>query len=115
MGNQTAAPDRNFSIPTEERVRAVVAGLPAFVRRLRIIEDLEAAIVRLLASGKHERQAKWLLERLNDLVSRHNRYYPVEAKLAIDPRTGELLDRDGKHWKPMPARSLEDLRRRAAP
>lgn len=113
MGS-TAAPDRNFSLATEERVRALVAGPPAYVRRLRIIEDLEAAVVRLLASGKHERQAAWLLERLNDLVSRHNRYYPVEANLAIDPRTGELLDRDGKHWKPMVARSLEALRRRAA-
>jgi hypothetical protein len=113
MGNQTAAPDRNFTLATEERVRAVVAEPPAFVRRLRIIEDLEAAIVRLL-SGQHERQAKWLLDRLNDLVSRHNRCYPVEANLAIDTRSGELLDRDGKHWKPMPARSLEDLRRRAA-
>ncbi|HTQ41822.1 MAG TPA: hypothetical protein VMI75_03625 [Polyangiaceae bacterium] len=110
MTRETAAPDRNFTLSTEERVRALVAGLPAFVRRLRTIEDLEAAIVRLVASGQHERQAKWLLDRLNDLVSRHNRYYPIEAELPIDPRTGELLDRDGKHWKPMPARSLENLR-----
>jgi hypothetical protein len=114
MGRETAAPDRNFTLATEERVRAVVAGPPAYVRRLRIIEDLEAAILRLLASGQHERQAKWLLDRLNDLVSRHNRYYPIEAKLALDPRTGQLLDRDGKHWKPMPAVSLEDLTRRTA-
>lgn len=115
MGRETAAPERNFTIATEDRVRALVAGPPAFVRRLRIIEDLEAAIVRLLASGDHERQATWLLDRLNDLVSRHNRYYPVEANLAIDPRSGELVDRDGKRWTPMPARNLEDLRRRVAP
>lgn len=114
MGGGTATPERNFTLATEERVRALVAGPPAYVRRLRIIEDLEAAIVRLLASGKHERQAGWLLERLNDLVSRHNRYYPVEANLAIDPRSGELVDRDGKRWKPMQARSLEELGRRAA-
>ncbi len=113
MGSDTASPDRNFTIATEERVRALVAGPPAYVRRLRIIEDLEAAIGRLLASGEHERQAAWLLERLNDLVSRHNRYYPVEANLAIDTRTGELVDRDGSHWKPMPARNLEELRRRS--
>ena len=113
MGRASAAPDRNFTLDIEERVRAVVTGPPAYVRRLRIIEDLEAAIVRLLASGQHERQARWLLDRLNDLVSRHNRYYPVEANLAIDPRTGELVDRDGGRWSPMPARALEDLRRRA--
>ncbi len=112
MGSGTATPERNFTLATEERVRALVAGPPAYVRRLRIIEDLEAAIVRLLASGQHERQAARLLERLDDLVSRHNRYYPVEANLPIDPRSGELVDRDGKRWSPMQARTLEELRRR---
>jgi hypothetical protein len=114
MAGETGAPDRNFTLATEERVRALVAGPPAFTRRLRAMEDLEAAIVHLLASGEREAHARWLLDRLNDLVSRHNRYYPIEANLPIDPRTGELLDRDGRHWKPKPARSLEDLRRRAA-
>ncbi len=113
MGSETAAPDRNFTLATDERVRALVAGPPAWSRRLRTIEDLEAAVVRLLASGQHERQARWLLDRLNDLVSRHNRYYPVEANLAIDTRSGELLDRDGKRWRPMPARSLSELQARA--
>jgi hypothetical protein len=42
----TAAPQRNFDLPTDERIRAIVAGAPAFARRLRAIEDLEAAMVR---------------------------------------------------------------------
>lgn len=113
MPRDSAAPARNFTLTTEERVRAVVAGPPAYVRRLRTMEDLEEAILRLLASGQ-ESQARWLLERLNELVSRHNRYYPVEADLAMDPRTGHLLERGGgKPWKPMPARSMDELKRRA--
>lgn len=64
------------------------------MRTLRIIEDLESAIVRMLATGQNERQARWLLDRLNDIVSRHNRC------------AGE--------GPPMPPRSLEELRRRAA-
>jgi hypothetical protein len=113
MAGDTAAPARNFTIATEDRVRAVVAGPPAYVRRLRAMEDLEAAIVRILASGQLEREAIWLLEQLNDLVSRHNRYYPIEANLPIDPRTGELLDRNGRHWKPLPTLSLDELKGRA--
>ena len=40
------------------------------------------------------------LARLNDLIGRHNRYYPIEANLPIDVRTGRLLDR-GAPWRPL--------------
>ncbi len=30
---------------------------------------------------------------LNELIDKHNRYYPIEANLPIDVRTGRLLDR----------------------
>lgn len=106
MGRETAAPSRNFSLPTEERVRAVVVGVPAYLRRLRAIEDLEAGVARALASEEHHGRARTLLAKLNDLISRHNRYYPIEANLRIDPRTGELVERDGRPWKPMALRSL---------
>jgi hypothetical protein len=33
MGRETPAPDRNFTLATEDRVRAVVAGLEDFRRR----------------------------------------------------------------------------------
>jgi len=28
---------------------------------------------------------------VNDLIDRHNRWYPAEAKLAMDPRTGDYV------------------------
>lgn len=128
--NDTASPQRNFTLRTEDRVRAIAAGPPAFVRRLRAIEDLEEGIVRVLIEhcrdarsagaapaelSAHARASAPMraFERLNDLVERHNRYYPVEANLAILPRTGELVDRTGEPWRPMTRRSLEELVSRA--
>jgi hypothetical protein len=102
-------PDRNFQITLAERVRAQ-EGLPSFVRRKREIEDRLAAALaelRALAAGgagrlELSRKAQALdLERLNLLIEHHNRYYPIEAQLRIDPRTGGSLDGDGA-FKPLP-------------
>jgi hypothetical protein len=120
---ETAAPQRNFTLGTEERVRAVVGGPPAFARRLRAIEDLEESIVRAIvelcetsrgATADLEARVRagvpgGAIERLDDLVRRHNRYYPLEANLGMHPRTGEMLDRTGRPWRPMSARTLDEL------
>ena len=124
---ETLDPARNFSLTLEERVRAVAAGPPAFIRRLRSIEDLEEGIVRVLAERLEEARAAGddapaharaeaplrALERLNELISRHNRWYPIEANLPMRPRTGEMIDRNGENWRPMPERTLDDLLARA--
>ncbi len=119
----TAAPQRNFSVSTEERMRAVIAGLPAYIRRLRAIEDLEEAIVRaLVRKGDAGARASLdvetcmresfpmrSLEKLHDLVERHNRYYPIEANLPMRPGTGEWVDRGGAIWRPRAPVSVDDL------
>jgi hypothetical protein len=124
---ETLDPVRNFTLTTEERVRAVAGGPPAYVRRLRKIEDLDEGIVRVLTELCAEARAKGLdvepyaraaapvraLARLNDLIARHNRWYPIEANLAMQPRTGELVDRTGQPFRPMPARTLDELLDRA--
>jgi hypothetical protein len=110
---------RNFSLNREERLRALVGGPPAFARRRRRIEDLEASIVRAIADVEAETGAPFdpssaspglvrALAMLRRLVEVHNRYYPVEASLPIDIATGELLEL-GKRWKPMPLPTLEGL------
>jgi hypothetical protein len=53
------------------------------------------------------------LARLDDLIARHNRWYPIEANLPMHPRTGELVDRTGAPWRPMPPRTLDELLARA--
>jgi hypothetical protein len=120
---ETAAPNHNFTISTEERLRALTCGPPAAIRRLRAIEDLESAIVRTLAERYAEARRLGMdgeeharahapvraIERLNELIRRHNRWYPIEANLPIHPPTGELLDRTGMPWTPRPRRSMDDL------
>jgi hypothetical protein len=123
---ETAVPARNFSVSPGERLRALVAGPPAYALRRRRIEDLEASILRLI--GAHERKTGVPLDpralptplarsisSLRALVEAHNRYYPIEANLPIDFATGEPVDL-GKRWSPMPLPTIEELlaRRRRA-
>ena len=112
-------PPRNFTIALEDRVRAL-AGPPAYMRRKRAIEDLEEKLVNntlaLLRAGRApdeiEARTRRDLARRNDLVDRHNRYYPAEANLPIHPRTGRLLER-GAPWKPLEGWTVETLVERA--
>jgi hypothetical protein len=104
----SAAYPRNFTLSVSDRLRALAAGPPAFARRLRRIEELERAILLALRDAKSPLDPGALpeeiaasLARLNQLVDDHNRYYPIEAGLPIDVRTGGLLDW-GEPWRPMP-------------
>jgi len=49
---------------------------------------------------------------LNDLIDRHNRYYPIEAQLPVDVRTRRLVER-GAPWQPLPSVTAADLLARA--
>jgi hypothetical protein len=125
----TTDPPRNFTIPTEERVRAMTIGVPAWAARKRRIEDREEELVRtlvelfekLVAKGvapeaarlrMREKAAALDLEKLGALVKAHNRYYPMEANLPLDPKTGAYLAR-GRPWLPEPPPSADALVARA--
>jgi hypothetical protein len=120
MANKRTSLDEfptNFKITLAERVRAA-SGLPAHLRRKRRIEDLEEATVQALAqlldeaemefgtgsaeavSAFRERASELDLRLLNDLIERHNRYYPVEANLPTDVKTGKLM-MGTTPWEPM--------------
>jgi len=110
----SVSPPRNFSLSTAERVNAAIAGAPAFARRLRAIEDLRARLARRLCdltsdqlSVRHRFAAD--LTELNELIDRHNRYYPIERDLPLDPRTGAPVDR-GRAWCPLAPVTVEQLR-----
>jgi hypothetical protein len=113
---ESVDPPRNFSVPAPERVRALTIGPPAYALRKRRIEDLEEELVggllehydTLSANGmspvEAERSIRRLAEtarlsRLNALVGAHNRYYPAEANLPIDLKTGGYLVH-GQPWTP---------------
>lgn len=98
--NELLPAARNFSLTLAERVRGQ-EGVPAHIRRKREIEDRIDALLRVLRERRgrgatlHELRlaaAKLDLERLNDLIEKHNKYYPIEANLPIDPRSGGSLD-----------------------
>lgn len=109
------APLGNFKLSVDERLRAYTQGVPSHIRRRRRIEDLEARLVGLIAAAEPPASAEIAeeLARLNDLIARHNRYYPIEANLPVEVRTGRLLER-GVPWRPLAAIALAELRARAA-
>jgi hypothetical protein len=111
----TVAPPRNFTLSVEERLRAYAQGAPGYIRRRRRIEDLEARLIQTLAAAQApaaaaaSEEARADLALLNDLIARHNRYYPIEANLPIDVRTGRLLERGGAPWRPLRAVTTAEL------
>jgi len=114
----TVAPPRNFTLSLEDRLRAYAQGVPGYMRRRRRIEDLEAKLIEKLAASPAPAEAVATAEvvadlaLLNDLIDRHNRYYPIEAQLAIDVRTRRLVER-GAPWRPLASVTAADLLARA--
>lgn len=105
---------RNFS-PTVEGYARSIAGPPAYVQRLRQIEDEIAAhgerlelawleLSRAVDVDERERRwrelaRRWSFDAVNDLIDRHNRWYPVEARLAMSPRTGDFVPVGGRPYR----------------
>jgi hypothetical protein len=114
----TAAPPRNFALSIGDRVRADTQGVPGHIRRRRRMEDLESRLIETIAAAEVPAQAAAApevsadLALLNDLIARHNRYYPIEANLPIDVRTRRLID-SGAPWRPLPPVTPADLLARA--
>jgi hypothetical protein len=119
LGQPIPARLRNFR-PGADSYVASVAGPPSFVRRLRAIEDETAEHERRLERAWHElaedcgRDARlfaehwtalaagWTFYAVNALIERHNRYYPAEARLPMDPRTGDFVLVNGRSYRLQP-------------
>jgi hypothetical protein len=108
-------------IETDQRARAIIiGGPPAWSRRLKRIETLtEAALAELelawrtLAWNRRDDPARFAAEwrahaeradfaAVNDLVARHNRYFPAEANLAMDVRTRDFIGIGGGDYRRRP-------------
>jgi hypothetical protein len=109
---------RNFRPDPESAIRAL-GGPTIWMRRLRAIEE---------GVGQHERQLRsawrtlaeeledpaefaavwrelagnWSFAEVNELIERHNRNFPVEARLAMDPRTRDFVRLNGRPYQREP-------------
>jgi hypothetical protein len=107
---------RNFGQSAEAYLASAGGPLP-YMLRLREIEqktaDHEAALVEAwhaLADECAEDPTRfarswrsvarhWSFDEVNDLIDRHNRWYPVESRLPMDPRTGDYTLVNGRDYR----------------
>jgi hypothetical protein len=109
---------RNFRPDPESGVRAL-GGPTAWMRRLRAIEDAVDRHERQLgeawralaeevgepaefAAAWREHAAGWSFAKVNELIERHNRNFPAEARLAMDPRTRDFVRVNGRSYLRQP-------------
>lgn len=110
---------RNFR-PTEQTYLVALGGPLPWMRRLREIEDAVERHERRLEEGWREAAAgsrgdaetfaeswlavagAWRFDEVNDLIDRHNRFFPAEARLPMDPRTRDFVLVNGKPYRREP-------------
>jgi hypothetical protein len=108
---------RNFR-PDAEGYLASLGGPLPYMVRLREIEALTgqheqalaAARERLAAEVPSERLAdawrelvdSWSFDEVNDLIERHNRWYPVESRLPMDPKRRDYALVNGRDYRRQP-------------
>lgn len=108
QGKALKIPQKNFNTTLDQKIRSF-AGPPAYALRARKIEDsiafiyqdLETKYAELLeAHGNDPAEfgRKWQeiidgidLNTLNELIEKHNEYYPIEANLRMDIETSNYM------------------------
>jgi hypothetical protein len=99
---------RNFRAEPDSYLASLGGPLP-YMRRLRRIEEETAAHLDLLgeayASLRRDPEAwrrvaeRWDFGEVNDLIEKHNRWYPIEARLAMDPRSRDFVKVGGRTYR----------------
>jgi hypothetical protein len=106
---------RNFRPDADAAIRAL-GGPTNWMRRLRAIEEeLDrherqlAEAWRELAAGARDAESfarawrdtasRWGFAEVNELIASHNRNFPAEARLAMDPRTRDFVKINGRTYE----------------
>jgi hypothetical protein len=98
--------------PEAARFLASLGGPLAYMQRLRQIDEAIEAHAARLAQAYAEREGdaaawrrlaeRWDFGEVNDLIERHNRFYPIEARHAMDPRTRDYVKVGGRSYRREP-------------
>jgi hypothetical protein len=107
---------RNFR-PTADTYIASLGGPLPYMRRLRQIAEETAEHERQLAETRAELLAeepddfaerwervarRWRFDAVNELIRRHNRFFPAEARLPMDPKTRDYALVNGRPYRLQP-------------
>jgi len=107
---------RNFR-PAAEGYLASLGGPLPYMVRLREIEALTAEHEQALAAERDRLAAeapdrfeeawrtlvtRWSFKEVNDLIERHNRWYPAESRLPMDPRRRDYALVNGRDYRLRP-------------
>ena len=112
--------------PLKRRIRAFgaqahfyvasLAGPPLYMQRARLIdEETRRHRERLVEAYELHRDdpeewrrvaERWNFTEVNDLIERHNTWYPIEARLPMNPKTKDYVEVGGRPYR----RELLDAR-----
>jgi hypothetical protein len=109
---------RNFRPGADSAIRAL-GGPTLWMRRLRTIENElerheaelgelwlalaeEATAAEEFARQWLETARGWSFAEVNELIHRHNRNFPAEARLPMDPRTRDFVKINGRSYERKP-------------
>ena len=110
-GRQLQLRLRNFR-PDAGSYLASLGGPLPYMARLREIDALTLQHEQQLAAAYETlgRDAEawealargWEFGEVNELIERHNRWYPAESRLPMDPRTGDYALVNGRSYRRRP-------------
>ena len=100
---------RNFRPDPDAVVRAL-GGPTMWMRRLRAIEVALDDHIKQLDNAWHETDPAdwpsvargWDFSEINELIDRHNRHFPAEARLPMDPKTRDFVQINGRPYQREP-------------
>ena len=106
---------KNFVTGADNYVASMGGPLP-WMQRRRMIEDETEEHERRLAETRQELAEtcrshaefarrwrriadRWSFDSVNELIEKHNRNFPAESRLPMDPRTGDFVRLNGKPYR----------------
>ena len=102
---------RNFRAEADNYLASLGGPLP-YMQRLRADRGRDRARTRAPRRGVRRAPAasrrlaavaeRWDFGEVNELIERHNRWYPVEARLAMDPRSRDFVKVGGRPYRREP-------------